>query len=112
MRVAQEKKFMTHDGTELFYRYWPARNGSAEKAIVLFHRGHEHSTTPGRARWICAMERLADLDGAMSALRLQSETKPERDLAERAQGLIWLIRWLGWLLVGQLALLAALAWLY
>ena len=41
-RVAQEKTFRTHDGVELFYRYWPA----AEKprgAILLFHRGHEHS---------------------------------------------------------------------
>lgn len=34
---------MTHDGTELFYRYWPAQNGNTDKAIALFHRGHEHS---------------------------------------------------------------------
>lgn len=44
MRVAQEKQFTTHDGTTLFYRYWPpAGTGSAGRAIVLFHRGHEHS---------------------------------------------------------------------
>ena len=42
MRIAEEKTFVTHDGVELFYRHWPA----AEKprgAVVLLHRGHEHS---------------------------------------------------------------------
>ncbi|WP_288064761.1 bifunctional alpha/beta hydrolase/class I SAM-dependent methyltransferase [Rodentibacter caecimuris] len=39
----QEKFFKTADNTELFYRYRPAKNGSQDKAIVLFHRGHEHS---------------------------------------------------------------------
>ena len=43
MRVAQEDRFFTHDGTELFYRHWPAASGRGERAIVLFHRGHEHS---------------------------------------------------------------------
>ncbi len=35
--------FRAFDGTELFYRHWPAKSGSAKGAIVLFHRGHEHS---------------------------------------------------------------------
>ncbi|MDO5638755.1 MAG: bifunctional alpha/beta hydrolase/class I SAM-dependent methyltransferase [Neisseria sp.] len=39
----QQHHFTTRDGTELFYRYRPARDGSSDKAIVLFHRGHEHS---------------------------------------------------------------------
>ncbi len=39
----QQKTFLTSDGTELFYRYRPAADGSSGKAIVLFHRGHEHS---------------------------------------------------------------------
>ncbi|OOF64719.1 bifunctional alpha/beta hydrolase/class I SAM-dependent methyltransferase [Rodentibacter sp. Ppn85] len=39
----QEKFFKTADNTELFYRYRPAKDGSQDKAIVLFHRGHEHS---------------------------------------------------------------------
>lgn len=39
----QQKTFTTSDGTELFYRYRPAKDGSTDKAIVLFHRGHEHS---------------------------------------------------------------------
>ena len=41
--MEQQKKFITADGTELFYRYRPTLNGSNDKAIVLFHRGHEHS---------------------------------------------------------------------
>jgi len=46
MRQALEKQFTTHDGTELFYRHWPATQPTevaGNKAIVLFHRGHEHS---------------------------------------------------------------------
>ena len=39
----QQKFFKTADDTELFYRYCPAKDGSNNKAIVLFHRGHEHS---------------------------------------------------------------------
>nr|WP_086937467.1 bifunctional alpha/beta hydrolase/class I SAM-dependent methyltransferase [Thaumasiovibrio occultus] len=34
-----ENTFITHDHTELFYRHW---QGSSDKAIILFHRGHEH----------------------------------------------------------------------
>ena len=37
-----ERFFTTWDGAKLFYRAWlPAK--PAEKALVLFHRGHEHS---------------------------------------------------------------------
>lgn len=39
---AIERTFATHDGVELFYRYWPARSADPKGAIVLFHRGHEH----------------------------------------------------------------------
>ena len=35
--------FASHDGVELFYRAWPARSGTAKGAVVLLHRGHEHS---------------------------------------------------------------------
>lgn len=41
--IEQQKHFKTADNTELFYRYRPAKDGSNDKAIVLFHRGHEHS---------------------------------------------------------------------
>ena len=43
LRVVKEKHFTTHDNVELFYRYWPAKTKSAKGAVVLFHRGHEHS---------------------------------------------------------------------
>lgn len=45
MREAQEQTFTTHDGVELFYRYWPGVPEADEprKAVLLFHRGHEHS---------------------------------------------------------------------
>src|SRR5437763_11755392 len=42
-RPAEERSFRTHDGVDLFYRYWPAIAGPAQGAILLFHRGHEHS---------------------------------------------------------------------
>lgn len=40
-RPFEEKTFRAFDGTELFYRHWTAPD--AKGAIVLFHRGHEHS---------------------------------------------------------------------
>lgn len=41
-RAVVERTFHTHDGTDIFYRYWPAVSETATGAIVLFHRGHEH----------------------------------------------------------------------
>ena len=41
-RPVEEHTFTSHDGTELFYRKWPALTGKAKGAILLFHRGHEH----------------------------------------------------------------------
>lgn len=46
MRNVTDQHFTTHDGVELFYRYWPATEVTEDpprRAIVLFHRGHEHS---------------------------------------------------------------------
>jgi alpha-beta hydrolase superfamily lysophospholipase len=44
MRAAEELAFTTHDGTTLFYRHWPAATDTpVTRALVLFHRGHEHS---------------------------------------------------------------------
>jgi alpha-beta hydrolase superfamily lysophospholipase len=42
-RTAIECEFSTHDGARLFYRHWPATTDVGRGAIVLFHRGHEHS---------------------------------------------------------------------
>lgn len=43
MRQHQERFFTSHDGHELFYRYWPAEKKTPRGAVVLMHRGHEHS---------------------------------------------------------------------
>jgi alpha-beta hydrolase superfamily lysophospholipase len=43
MRTPEERFFTTSDGTRLFYRYWPAIGHPASRAVVLLHRGHEHS---------------------------------------------------------------------
>ena len=46
MREQQQNTFISHDDCQLFYRYWPAVDSDTKtpsKAIVLFHRGHEHS---------------------------------------------------------------------
>jgi alpha-beta hydrolase superfamily lysophospholipase len=44
IRVAEEHTFTAIDGAEIFYRHWPSlRLGNNKRAIILFHRGHEHS---------------------------------------------------------------------
>ena len=43
VRTTRERTFRTHDGADLFYRHWPAPDGPPRGAIVLLHRGHEHS---------------------------------------------------------------------
>lgn len=46
MNTQQELFFTASDGAQIFYRYRPAKNpqnSSENKALVLFHRGHEHS---------------------------------------------------------------------
>ena len=63
VRFAEEREFVTHDGAALFYRYWPrVDRQAADKAIVLLHRGHEHS---GRLQHL--VEELALDDFAMFA---------------------------------------------
>ncbi|MBL8697754.1 MAG: bifunctional alpha/beta hydrolase/class I SAM-dependent methyltransferase [Alphaproteobacteria bacterium] len=43
MRTQEDRSFQTHDGQSLFYRHWPASSATPRGAILLFHRGHEHS---------------------------------------------------------------------
>lgn len=43
LRLCEERHLKTHDGVELFYRYWPTISDKPKGAIALFHRGHEHS---------------------------------------------------------------------
>jgi alpha-beta hydrolase superfamily lysophospholipase len=49
-RIPVESSFVTHDGQSLFYRYWPPLGATAQHAVLLFHRGHEHS---GRVAHLC-----------------------------------------------------------
>src|SRR5438477_5547716 len=58
---AVEHTFTTWDGLELFYRAWIPAQGS-DKALLLFHRGHEHS-----GRWQGTVDSLGLDDGAMFA---------------------------------------------
>jgi alpha-beta hydrolase superfamily lysophospholipase len=39
-RVPEELFFRTHDGVKIFFRHW---RGAGDRAVVLLHRGHEHS---------------------------------------------------------------------
>lgn len=43
--MSSSHRFSTHDGVELFYRHWPASADTSgpRRALVMFHRGHEHS---------------------------------------------------------------------
>ncbi len=41
--MSTEHFFTTHDGQALFYRHWQASSLRKRGAIVLLHRGHEHS---------------------------------------------------------------------
>jgi alpha-beta hydrolase superfamily lysophospholipase len=43
MRTPEESTFTTHDGVALFYRHWPATSGATRGAVIMIHRGHEHS---------------------------------------------------------------------
>ena len=53
---AEERQWTAHDGEKLFYRHWPAATPSG-KAVVMFHRGHEHS---GRMEHIVTESGLTD----------------------------------------------------
>jgi alpha-beta hydrolase superfamily lysophospholipase len=52
MRESQERVFHSFDDTQMFYRMWDAP-GRKDRAIVLFHRGHEHS-----GRWQDVVDQL------------------------------------------------------
>ncbi|HEX4664967.1 MAG TPA: bifunctional alpha/beta hydrolase/class I SAM-dependent methyltransferase [Chthoniobacterales bacterium] len=40
---AVERTMVSWDGSELFYRAWQPEGWRPERALLLFHRGHEHS---------------------------------------------------------------------
>jgi alpha-beta hydrolase superfamily lysophospholipase/SAM-dependent methyltransferase len=73
-----EQTFETWDGVRLFYRAWlPSK--PANKALILFHRGHEHS-----ARWRETVEKLGLEDAAIFAwdARGHGHSPGERGSAE------------------------------
>lgn len=60
-RTATERTWCSHDDAELFYRAWmPA--GRPKGAVILFHRGHEHS-----GRWQDVVDGLDMPDHAFFA---------------------------------------------
>ncbi len=52
IRQADEHDFRSWDGAKLFYRAWLPERPS-KRAVVLLHRGHEHS-----GRWRDAVDQL------------------------------------------------------
>lgn len=58
-RRCTEHGFATHDDVPLFYRHWPAQGDASTGAIVLIHRGHEHS---GRMMHLADELGLPDFD--------------------------------------------------
>src|SRR5213592_618060 len=58
---ATEHTMRSWDGAELFYRAWIPQERT-DKAVLLFHRGHEHS-----GRWQQTVELLALKDIAVFA---------------------------------------------
>ena len=60
MQNAQQHTFMSHDDTALAYQHWPAeKQNDVKKAIILLHRGHEHS---GRMAHLVSELQLPDFD--------------------------------------------------
>ncbi len=58
-RTCNEHTFATHDDVPLFYRHWPATGDEATGALLLIHRGHEHS---GRMAHLADELGLPDFD--------------------------------------------------
>src|SRR2546428_845070 len=91
-----EETFRTWDGVKLFYRAWlPSK--PARKALLLFHRGHEHS-----ARWRETVEALKLEDFAVFAwdARGHGRSPGERGSAESlsaivedVQAFVWYVSW-------------------
>lgn len=82
--VAQEQRLTSWDGTELFYRAWVPRSGLT-KALLLFHRGHEHG-----GRWAETVETLGLDDVAVFAwdARGHGRSSGERGAARELRHLI------------------------
>ena len=84
-RQASEHSFRSWDGTELFYRAWLPEQ-SITRAVILFHRGHEHS-----GRWQDVVDKLDLPDFAVFAwdARGHGRSPGERGYAEHLGVLVW-----------------------
>lgn len=76
--TGNEARFTTWDGLELLYRYWAPRRTS-DRALFLFHRGHEHS-----GRWRKFVDSFGWNDAWLFALdaRGHGRSPGERGYAE------------------------------
>ena len=111
------------DGTELFYRAWLPEGKKAEKALLLFHRGHEHS-----GRWQETVDSLGMDEIAIFAWdarghgRSAGERGAARDLADVIKDVAAFVRQIGEryeiglenmiLLAHSLAAVAVTAWVH
>ncbi|WP_180106833.1 MULTISPECIES: bifunctional alpha/beta hydrolase/class I SAM-dependent methyltransferase [unclassified Acinetobacter] len=70
--------FTSHDGTSLFYQHWEnssLKSNRKKKAVILFHRGHEHS---GRMAHLVNELNLPDFDFFAWDARGHGNTPGER----------------------------------
>jgi alpha-beta hydrolase superfamily lysophospholipase/phosphatidylglycerophosphate synthase/SAM-dependent methyltransferase len=93
-REVREYFFVTHDGNRLYYRHWPAQNVGVRRAVVLLHRGHEHS---GRLAHVAGELGLPEFDvfawdarGHGHSAAAQQRTSPS--LGIFVKDLDWFIR--------------------
>src|SRR5947209_2214758 len=79
-----EHVLTTWDGVQLFYRVWTPLKPT-QKALLLFHRGHEHS-----ARWQETVEALALEDVTLFAwdARGHGRSPGERGSAENLAAVV------------------------
>ena len=77
--VESEREFESWDGVRLFYRAWHPNAGPSDRAVILFHRGHEHS-----GRWHDVIEKLALADFSFFAWDARGHGAERRE--ERVRG--------------------------
>jgi alpha-beta hydrolase superfamily lysophospholipase len=95
MRPHTTHDFTSFDGARIFYRHWKAA-GERRGAIVLLHRGHEHS---GRVLHLAEELDLPDFDVFAWDARGNGESSGERGDAPGFEALVrdldGFVRWLG-----------------